>query len=96
MPEIEHNGQGFTYEISYQPYNGEEKATQVTVSDWHQRELVVKDVGTYKKFIISIVTYNDNGRSHAPPDTKTVYSGEDSECTEKVTVYFSTDVHMRD
>ena len=96
MPEIEHNGPGFTYEITYQPRNSDKKATVVTVSDWHQRELVVKDVGTYKKFIVIIITYNDNGWSHAPLDTKTVYSEEDSECTNIFTAHFSKNVPIRD
>jgi len=84
------------YEVTYQPSNGEEKATVVNVDDWHQGELVVKNVGTYKQFLISVVTLNDMGRSHAAPETKTVYSGEDSECTEKFTAHFSTDEHIRD
>ena len=80
MPEIEHNGDDFKYVVNYQSldYPNADTITE-EINDWHQRELVVRDVGTYKQFLVSVQAANSMGRSPANSLTvKKVHSGEDS------------------
>ncbi|ELT99433.1 hypothetical protein CAPTEDRAFT_120325, partial [Capitella teleta] len=79
MPQMEHNGEGFAYFVSYRRKNypgAQEISTEVT--DWRQTELVVGNQEIFSEYEISVRAKNSKGFS--PPGTveyKTGYSGED-------------------
>ena len=83
MPEIEHNGEDFKYLVNYKSLDAPDSdLVTEDIGDWHQRELVVRDVGTYKEFLVSVQASNSMGPSPTNSlKVKKVHSGEDSKCT---------------
>ncbi|OQV18931.1 Neuroglian [Hypsibius exemplaris] len=74
MPQIDHNGPGFYYEVKWLPVNPDPIAQRVEqseiITDWQKGSLTVPNVPTYVPFDVKVVAGNALGPSkaaNAPP-----------------------------
>ncbi|XP_068626335.1 neuroglian isoform X1 [Battus philenor] len=78
MPQIEHNGPGFYYLVSWrrnitgQPWNDQQ------VTDWQETELVVPNTPTFQPYRIKVIAVNSKGTSNVAPVEVIGWSGEDT------------------
>ncbi|XP_067206790.1 neuroglian isoform X2 [Linepithema humile] len=78
MPQIEHNGPGFRYEIEYKrDIPGQDYTDKFTIIDWRKNSLQVDNLPTYQKYKIKVTAINDKGQSRVPVKEVLGYSGED-------------------
>jgi receptor-type tyrosine-protein phosphatase zeta len=77
MPRIEHNGEGFHYRVAYKEVGvpgAQQKVVEVT--NWEQREYVVKGVPTFQKYEFHVQAANNLGISPQKLYTRYGHSGE--------------------
>ncbi|XP_061709263.1 neuroglian isoform X3 [Cydia pomonella] len=77
MPQIEHNGPGFYYQVSFKRNDTGEGWTDQTVQDWRQSELLVPNTPTFVPYKIKVVAWNSKGASNVAPVEVIGWSGED-------------------
>lgn len=77
MSQIEHNGPGFQYKVSYKrDIPNLEWVTQY-ITDWRKSSLMVDNVPTYQRYRIKVSAMNDKGESKALVKEVIGFSGED-------------------
>ena len=77
MPQIDHNGPGFRYIVSYRRADRDSDEIKQEITDWEQNELVIDNQETFQEFEISVQSQNDRGECPVPLERKLGYSGED-------------------
>ncbi|XP_060803660.1 neuroglian [Amyelois transitella] len=77
MPQIEHNGPGFYYLVSYRRNITGENYQSQKVSDWQQTQLVVPNTPTFQPYRIKVVAGNSKGTANVAPVEVYGWSGED-------------------
>jgi len=77
MPKIAHNAPGLRYKVYWkqdmpgQVWNSEE------ITDYTQKELVILNQPTYKRYKVKIIAFNEKGESNVLQKEVIGYSGED-------------------
>ncbi|KAG7203224.1 hypothetical protein KM043_010327 [Ampulex compressa] len=77
MPQIDHNGPGFTYRVYYKRDIPGEKWTMEEVNNWKQTTLQVDNQPTYQRYKIKVAANNAEGECKIPPNEVIGFSGED-------------------
>ena len=80
MPEIEHNGRGFQYRVSWKLNIPYANWTIEDIPNWRQSELVVDNQLTYREYKITVIAMNEKGVSDVAPNEVIGYSGQDGMC----------------
>ncbi|XP_050669653.1 neuroglian [Leptidea sinapis] len=78
MPQIEHNGPGFYYLVSWRRNISGAAWSEQQVRDWNQNELVVTNTPTFQPYKIKVVAVNSKGTSNVAPVEVIGWSGEDT------------------
>lgn len=77
MPEIEHNGPGFHYQVSWRRNISGAQWTEEQVRDWKQNKLVVSNTPTFVDYWIKVLAVNSLGTADVTPIEVIGWSGED-------------------
>ncbi|RVE47838.1 hypothetical protein evm_007469 [Chilo suppressalis] len=77
MPQIEHNGPGFYYLVSWRRDIAGQQWDEAQVRDWQQSELLVPNTPTFEPYRIKVVAVNSKGTSNVTPVEVIGWSGED-------------------
>lgn len=79
MPQIEHNGPGFRYEVEYwRDIPGiQDNVDKLSVTDWRKNSVQVDNLPTYQRYKIRVIATNEKGQSNAQINEVIGYSGED-------------------
>ncbi|XP_055352530.1 neuroglian-like [Paramacrobiotus metropolitanus] len=81
MPQIDHNGPGFYYEVQYIRADLLPSASQINdsihIKDWRQSSVSITHQPTYAPYNVRVLANNDLGRSRAADEPPVrLYSGE--------------------
>ncbi|XP_055305925.1 neuroglian-like [Sitodiplosis mosellana] len=92
IPQIEHNGPGFYYIVSWKPRDGSSSGWSVHIKDWTQDTYVIK-CDKFKIFEFQVRSANQVGPSKAPTELRAAYPGEDrpSQAPRKFKIVSNTD-----
>ena len=80
MPEIEQNGKGFYYIVTWKSHEdgGPEGSHRIDITTaWHYVVPDNSDIGIYQPFDVSVKAGNAAGESEAEPEIVVGYSGEE-------------------
>ncbi|CAH0765981.1 unnamed protein product [Diatraea saccharalis] len=77
MPQIEHNGPGFYYLVSWRRDIPGQPWEEAQLRDWQQTELLVPNTPTFEPYRIKVVAVNALGTSNVTPLEVAGWSGED-------------------
>nr|XP_034837376.1 neuroglian isoform X3 [Maniola hyperantus] len=77
MPQIEHNGPGFYYFVSWRRNISGAAWSDQQVRDWRQTEVVVLSTPTFQPYRIKVIAVNSLGTSNVAPVDVIGWSGED-------------------
>lgn len=82
MPQIDHNGPGFHYEVKFMDTSPDPTAQKVEhmipVTNWRQGSVTIANQPTYVPFDVRVIAVNDEGRSKdGDPKPVAGFSGED-------------------
>ena len=78
MPEIDHNGPGFRYQVYWKRADKENAEWQTdNVVDWEQDHYIVENQETFKPYRLKVEAHNELGQAHVAAEEITGYSGED-------------------
>lgn len=78
MPQIEHNGPGFYYLVSWRRNITGQQWSEDQVRDWRKTEVIVPNTPTFQPYKIKVIAVNFKGTSNVAPVEVTGWSGEDS------------------
>ncbi|KAG7310344.1 hypothetical protein JYU34_003117 [Plutella xylostella] len=78
MPQIEHNGPGFYYLVSYRRNISGQAWTDELVREWRGTSLLVRNTPTFQPYKIKVIAVNSKGTSNVAPVEVIGWSGEDS------------------
>lgn len=78
MPQIDHNGPGFYYLVSWRRNISGQPWSEEMVRDWKQSQYVVPDTPTFQPYKIKVAAVNAKGTSNVTPIEVIGWSGEDS------------------
>jgi len=77
MPQIEHNAEKFSYRVYFKKEDDpNEKWIIEEVSNWYQKELLVKNTPKFTKYRIKVVAHNRKGQANVAAQEVIGYSGE--------------------
>ncbi|KAL0850772.1 hypothetical protein ABMA28_006704 [Loxostege sticticalis] len=77
MPQIEHNGPGFYYLVSWRRNITGQPWEEQQVRDWQQTEYVVHNTPTFQPYKLKVIAVNSKGTSNVTPVEVIGWSGED-------------------
>ncbi|XP_041975037.1 neuroglian-like isoform X1 [Aricia agestis] len=77
MSEIEHNGPGFYYLVSWRRDIGGQQWSEQHVRDWRTTDLTVPNTPTFQPYRIKVIAVNSKGTSNVAPVEVIGWSGED-------------------
>lgn len=75
MPKIEHNSDGFKYEVTWQK-EGEQEVNSHIITDWEEDSYEVPVDGIYVPYTVTVKAVNSLGEAIVPPTKIAGYSGE--------------------
>nr|XP_032528918.1 neuroglian isoform X2 [Danaus plexippus plexippus] len=78
MPQIEHNGPGFYYLVSWKRNISGAAWSEEQVRDWATTEYVIPNTPTFKPYKIKVIAVNSKGTSNVAPVEVIGWSGEDT------------------
>ncbi|XP_049882057.1 neuroglian-like isoform X1 [Pectinophora gossypiella] len=78
MPQIEHNGPGFYYLVSWRRNITGQPWQEQQVRDWEQTDLLVPNTPTFVPYKIKVIAVNSKGTSNVAPVEVIGWSGEDT------------------
>lgn len=81
MPQIEHHGPMFHYEVSWRLAAPGSSFTNQKITRWETSEYVVHNVPTFVQYEVKVTANNIRGQAREPAKTVFGYSGEDCECS---------------
>ena len=64
MPQIEHNAPKFKYRIYYKLDEPGKTWNIEDIADWKQKELVIPNTDTYKRYKLKVVAHNQKGEAN--------------------------------
>ena len=76
MPQIEHNAPKFKYRVYYKLDEPDKTWNIEDIADWRQKELVILNTDTYKRYRIKVVAHNQKGEANIAAREVIGYSGE--------------------
>nr|XP_049692060.1 neuroglian-like isoform X1 [Helicoverpa armigera] len=77
MPQIDHNGPGFYYLVTWRPNIDGQPWVEEQVHDWQQTQYVVTNTPTFVPYKIKVSAVNCKGKSNVTPMEVIGWSGED-------------------
>ena len=80
MPKIEHNSDGFKYEVTWQR-EGEQEVNSHIITDWEEDSYEVPVDDVYVPYIVTVKAVNSIGEAIVPPTKVSGFSGEACEYT---------------
>ncbi|CAF4862044.1 unnamed protein product [Pieris macdunnoughi] len=78
MPQIEHNGPGFYYQVSWRRNISGTPWSEQQIRDWTQSEYIVLNTPTFQPYKIKVIAVNSKGTSNVAPVEVIGWSGEDT------------------
>ena len=75
MPKIEHNSDGFKYEVTWQR-EGEQEVNSHIITDWEEDNYELPVDGVYLPYTVTVKAVNSLGEAIVPPTRVAGYSGE--------------------
>ena len=81
MPETDHNGPGFYYNVSWKIDTPETNWESHIIPDWETGEYVL-NTAPYQKYLVTVAAGNEKGQSNQPPVTLVGCYEEDGKFTQ--------------